>query len=94
MVNFLYREEYKRTNIGVLLFWPYARMALVVAVMVLAGVTAAMTPQAARTSVFAVAVVGLKLAADLATHAFEHSRKPASPPPIPTPPVQTAGVAA
>jgi hypothetical protein len=33
--------------------------------------------------VFAVTVVCVKLVADLATHAFEHSRKTAVPPPIP-----------
>ncbi len=91
VVNFLGRREYQRTLIFVLLFWPYARMALVFGVLILAGVAAALAPPFSRTSVFAVAVVCLKIVADLATHRFEHSRQPAVPPRIPVPPVQVAG---
>jgi hypothetical protein len=79
VVNFIGRREYDRTNILLLVFWPYARMALIVAVMIIAGVAAALTP-VGRTTLFAVTVVSLKLLADLASHAFEHVGKPTVPP--------------
>ncbi len=92
--NFLGRREYQRTNIVVLLFWPYARMALVIVVLSIAGVIAALAPPLGRTTVFALGVVCLKIAADLASHAIEHARKPARPPPLPVSRVQVAGSAA
>lgn len=80
VVNFLGRREYQRTNIVVLVFWPYARMALVMVVMVIAGLVAAVAPILGRTTMFAVTVVLLKVLADLASHAFEHSAKRAAAP--------------
>src|SRR5262245_32682575 len=80
VVNFLRRREYERASILVLVFWPYARMALVLAVLVVAGLAAGISPPLGRTTIFAVMVVLLKLLADLASHAFEHTRKPTVPP--------------
>jgi hypothetical protein len=73
-VNYIGRREYRRSGILLLLFWPYARLALVFAV-VIAGLTATQwAPQLAGAPVFAVAMILLKLLLDLATHLHERAR--------------------
>jgi hypothetical protein len=74
VMNFVGRREYERTNVIVLAFWPYARMALMLGVLVVAVVAAALLPGLAPTTTFAVTVVLLKLLADFISHRFEHSR--------------------
>jgi hypothetical protein len=70
--NFLIGREYDRLNIVGLVFWPYARMALVGAVLLLGIAVARLVPGLGRETAFAVAMVLLKLMADAASHTLEH----------------------
>jgi hypothetical protein len=70
--NFLGGREYDRLNIASLVFWPYARMALV-GMVLLAGIAAAsLMPALAPETAFAVVMVLLKLLADVVSHTLEH----------------------
>lgn len=70
--NYIGRREYEHTSIPLLLFWPYARLALMATVMVLGFATVRQFPVLARWQVFPVIVLVLKLVVDYATHRFEH----------------------
>lgn len=70
--NYLGRREYERTSIPMLLVWPYARLALMVAVMGISLVLLRLFPALARWPLFTGIVLMLKLLADYATHRFEH----------------------
>jgi len=74
-VNFLGRREFKRSNVLLLLFRPYARMVLMVVVLLLGLAAAAYFPALGRTTAFAVAIVLFKLLVDLASHKFEHRNR-------------------
>jgi len=76
VLNFLRRGEYRRRNVIVLLFIPYARMFLVLVVLFGAFLTASYLPGLARSTAFALAVVLLKIPADLLAHLLEHREKP------------------
>lgn len=74
VLNFVGRREYERTNLFVLLFWPYARV-LWLHLMMIAGVIAvALMPLEERSLVFAVALVLIKLAGDVASHLVERRK--------------------
>lgn len=69
--NFLVGREYQRVNILGLLFWPYARMGLVGA-MLLAGIAIARAvPGLAAGTAFVVVMTLLKLAFDALSHVVE-----------------------
>lgn len=70
--NFLLGREYDRLNIVVLVFWPYARMALVAGVLLLGLAAGGLLPGLGRETTFAVLMVLLKTGADALSHAFEH----------------------
>ena len=73
VMNFLLRHEYEKTNLLVLLFWPYVRMSLVMAALAAGLVAAALLPALDTSTVFGVAIVLVKLAADLVMHMLEHA---------------------
>jgi hypothetical protein len=77
LMNFLGRREFKRSNVLLLLFRPYARMVLMLIVLLLGFAAAAFVPALGRTTAFAVAIVLLKLLVDLASHKFDHRRRAA-----------------
>jgi hypothetical protein len=73
VMNFMARREYRNTNLLVLLFWPYARMSLVMVALAAGLVAAALVPALDTSVPFGVAVVLVKLAADLVMHRIEHA---------------------
>ena len=75
VLNFLIRGEYKRSNVLILLVKPYARMILVLVVLVLGFVATYYTGDLTGATGFAVAIVLVKLAVDLVSHAFEHRKR-------------------
>ncbi|MDX1440513.1 MAG: DUF6498-containing protein [Rubricoccaceae bacterium] len=83
VTNFIGRDEYKRSNAIVLLFKPYLRMALIVVVLVAGFATAVAVPGLSRTTTFVIAIVLLKLVADVVSHLWEHRRR--APVKAPTP---------
>ena len=72
--NFLVGREYERLNIVGLAFWPYARMSLVGAVLLLGIAAARLVPTLGGKTAFAVVMVLLKLVADGVSHFLEHRR--------------------
>jgi hypothetical protein len=72
--NFLLGREYDWVSIVSLVFWPYARMSLVCAVLVAGIAIARLLPALGQETGFAGMMVLLKLLADAATHTLEHSR--------------------
>jgi hypothetical protein len=70
--NFLMGREYHRLNILHLVFWPYLRMSLVGAVLLLGLAAARVLPGLGEETAFAVVMVLLKLLADAASHTLEH----------------------
>jgi len=84
--NFLAGREYERTNLLVLVVWPYARMSFVAALLTGGFIVARLFPEAGRETAFAVTMVLLKLGADLIGHLMERNtfrREAVRPPPIP-----------
>jgi len=75
VLNFLIRGEYKRSNVLILLVKPYARMILVLVVMVLGFIATYYTNDLTGATGFAVAIVLVKLTVDLVSHAFEHRKR-------------------
>lgn len=71
--NFLLAREYDRVSVGNLMFWPYARMSLVGAVLLGGVVIARIMPGLGSASSFAVVMVVLKLLADALSHRLEHA---------------------
>jgi len=69
--NFLLGREYVRRSVVGLIFWPYARMALVAFVLGLGLAAASLQPGLGSTTVFAVVMVLVKLAVDAMTHLWE-----------------------
>lgn len=78
--NFIRRREYRQSGILMLLFWPYARLALMLPVVLLGFAATRMIPALARTTLFTAAVILLKLFVDYATHRIEHRRSAAKRP--------------
>jgi len=70
--NYVRKQEYKRDNILKLLFFPYARMFLVVVVVALGMIASVSVPSLNRMTAFSVTVILLKLLADLLSHLWEH----------------------
>lgn len=70
--NFVGRQEYKWSGLFKLMFWPYARLALLMAVVLLGFLLAKSNPGLGQASVFTMAVILVKLAVDWGTHKFEH----------------------
>ena len=70
--NFLAGREYDRVDVLRLAFWPYARMSLVAVTLLLGIGIARLLPGLGRHVAFAGVMVLFKLAADAASHLFEH----------------------
>jgi hypothetical protein len=70
--NFLWGREYDRISIASLVFLPYMRMSLVGLVLLLGIAVARLLPGLGGETAFAVAMVLLKLTADVASHTMEH----------------------
>lgn len=73
LMNFLVRREYENANLLVLLFWPYVRMSLVMAALAAGLVAAAQVPALDTSTTFGVALVLVKLTADVIMHQIEHA---------------------
>lgn len=85
VINFVGRGEYKHRNIVVILFEPYLRMVLVLVVLVAGVLGAAFLPALSHATGFAVAVILVKTAVDLVSHAIDHRRRaPLEPEPAAT----------
>ena len=72
--NFLWDKEYNRVSVGSLMFWPYARMSLVAAVLLAGIAIARLVPSLGGATAFAVVMVLLKLLVDVLSHSLEHAR--------------------
>ena len=72
VANYLGRREYRAGGILRLMFWPYARMGSTFLVLALGLLAARFFSPLANTTVFALTIIGLKLAGDLWTHRREH----------------------
>jgi hypothetical protein len=83
--NFLLGREYARLSVVGLIFWPYARMALVALVLGLGLLIAGLRPGLQGTTTFAVVMVLAKLAADVVSHLTEHRWLGARAAPTPAP---------
>jgi hypothetical protein len=70
--NFLGGREFDRINVVGLVFWPYARMALVGATLLLGVAIVRLLPGVGRHALFAAVVVLVKLGADAVSHVAEH----------------------
>ncbi|MDH5235027.1 MAG: DUF6498-containing protein [Gemmatimonadota bacterium] len=75
VTNFLGRREYRRTNLLVLLVWPYVRMSLVMVALGAGLAAAAAVPTFGASTAFGVAVVLVKTVADLVVHRIEHGER-------------------
>ena len=73
VMNYLVRREYEKTNLLVLMFWPYVRMSLVVMALAAGLVAAKLFPALDTSTTFGVVIVLVKLAADLLLHQIEHA---------------------
>ncbi len=73
VMNYLMRREYENTNLLVLFFWPYVRMSLVMTALAAGLVAAALIPALDTSTTFGVAIVLVKVAADLLMHQIEHA---------------------
>lgn len=74
VMNFLWRGEYRNTNMLGLIFWPYIRMSLVMATLAIGVIAAALVPALDASTTFGIAIVVCKTAADLVMHYAEHAR--------------------
>jgi Family of unknown function (DUF6498) len=72
--NFLGGREYDRIDVVTLAFWPYARMSLVAATLLVGLAIAALLPGVGRHAAFAGVMLLLKLGIDAMSHVFEHRR--------------------
>ena len=71
--NFLLGREYDRVSVGSLMFWPYARMSLVGAVLLGGIAIARIVPSLGPAPAFAAVMVLLKILADALSHRLEHA---------------------
>jgi hypothetical protein len=69
--DFVLGREYQRLTIMSLVFWPYARMSIVGAVLLLGIAVAGSVRGLGRETVFAAMMVLLKLGADVVSHTLE-----------------------
>jgi hypothetical protein len=72
--NFLAGREYDRIDVVSLAFWPYVRMSLVAATLLVGLAIAGLLPGVGRHAAFAGVMVLLKLSVDVISHMFEHRR--------------------
>ena len=72
--NFLGGREYDRIDVVTLAFWPYVRMSLVAATLLVGLAIAGLLPGVGRHAAFAGVMVLLKLGVDAMSHVFEHRR--------------------
>lgn len=70
--NYIRRREYERSGVLLLLFWPYARLAGLLLIVLLGLAATRTVPGLAQTPLFTVGVILLKLVVDVATHRLEH----------------------
>ena len=74
VVNFLFRGQYRRASVALLLLWPYVRMALVLVVVAAGLLLARLVPAKGGSVVFGAAIVGVKIAVDLLGQVFDPTR--------------------
>lgn len=72
--NFLGGREYDRIDVVTLAFWPYVRMSLVAAILLVGLAIPGLLPGVGRHAAFAGVMVLLKLGVDAMSHVFEHRR--------------------
>lgn len=72
--NFLAGREYDRIDVVSLAFWPYLRLSLVAATLLVGLAIARLLPGVGRHAAFAGVMVLLKLGVDVMSHLFEHRR--------------------
>ena len=72
--NFLAGREYDRIDVVSLAFWPYVRMSLVAATLLVGLAIAGVLPGVGRHAAFAGVMVLLKLGVAAMSHVFEHRR--------------------
>jgi Family of unknown function (DUF6498) len=72
--NFLAGREYDRIDVVSLAFWPYVRMSLFAATLLVGLAIAGVLPGVGRHAAFAGVLVLLKLGVDAMSHVFEHRR--------------------
>lgn len=70
--NFVGRQEYRWTGLFRLLLWPYVRLTLLMAVVILGFLVAQANPSLGNAPGFTLVVIILKLVVDWGTHRFEH----------------------
>ena len=72
--NFLIRREYRTQSVPALVFWPYARMMAVVAVVVVGWLVIMRFPSAGHAHLAVIVFVLLKTVADALSHRWERRR--------------------
>jgi hypothetical protein len=72
--NFLIGREYRTQSVPALVFWPYARMAAVLAVVVLGLLVSMLFPAVGHAHLYVIVFVLLKTLADALSHRWEHRR--------------------
>lgn len=72
--NFLIGREYRTQNVPALVFWPYARLAAVSAVVVVGFLVIVLFPAAGHAHLAVIVFVLLKTTADALSHRGEHRR--------------------
>ena len=70
--NFLIRREYRTQSVPALVFWPYVRMAAVLAVVVCGLLVIMLFPAAGHAHLYVIVFVLLKTLADALSHRWEH----------------------
>jgi hypothetical protein len=70
--NFVGRQEYQWSGLFKLMFWPYFRLVLLMAVVAIGFLLAKTNPDLGQAPVFTMAVILVKLAVDWGTHKYEH----------------------
>ncbi|HPR64520.1 MAG TPA: DUF6498-containing protein [Thermoanaerobaculia bacterium] len=73
-INYIGRKEFKKDNVVSLLFWPYARMAAMICIVVIAIFVSVAWVGLLESATFSFVLVFLKLGIDLFTHRVEHRR--------------------
>lgn len=74
VANFLFRGQYRRASVALLLLWPYVRMALVLVVVAAGLLLARLVPAKGGSVAFGAAIVGVKIAVDLLGQFFDPTR--------------------
>ncbi len=73
--NYIGRREYERSSLLALMFWPYARLAMMAAVTITGLLGVRLVPAFLRLPLFTCSIILLKLLGDFATHRMEHGAR-------------------